>query len=209
VTPVMTAVIALAYASLAWELTILHVPSVASSRSIWVRPREIHEAYSPTMRRVFEWPRWMKAALLILPVLIVWCVFVYPPAAVLSGGDPLGDHLFATTGLTNAVGAMLVVAGRAITLGSVLSLRRADRHQSAGSLTTAGLFRYSRNPGLVGMYMFVSGLWLAAPSVAMLCGMVVYVVHMDFKVRMEEDYLGNTIGEPYRSYRRRTPRYLS
>jgi protein-S-isoprenylcysteine O-methyltransferase Ste14 len=59
------------------------------------------------------------------------------------------------------------------------------------------------------MYMFVSGLWLAAPSVAMLCGMAVYVVHMDFKVRMEEDYLGNTIGEPYRSYQQRTPRYLS
>jgi protein-S-isoprenylcysteine O-methyltransferase Ste14 len=58
------------------------------------------------------------------------------------------------------------------------------------------------------MYTFVLGLWLATPSLAMLCGILVYVVHMDFKVRLEEDFLANTVGEGYRLYERRTRRYL-
>ena len=205
---VLAAVVVLAYASLAFELTILHVPSVASSRNIWLSRPAVEAAYSPTWRSVFGASRSRKIALFILPVLVAWGVYLYPLIALLGAGDPLGDQLFATTSATNAAAAVLIVAGRAITLGSVLALRRASRGTTGSGLTTDGLFRYSRNPGLMGMYMFASGLWLTAPSLTMLCGILVYVVHMDFKVRMAEDYLGNTMGEAYRAYHRRTRRYL-
>jgi protein-S-isoprenylcysteine O-methyltransferase Ste14 len=204
---VLLAIVVVAYASLAFELTILHVPSAASSRNIWLSPPAVEAAYSPAWRRIFGFSRWRKVALFMSPVLVAWGVYLYPSIALLGAGDPLGDHLFATTSATNLAAATLVVAGRAITLGSVLALRRGSRWTDAG-LTTDGLFRYSRNPGLVGMYTFVSGLWLAAPSLTMVCGILVYVFYMDFKVRMEEDYLGNTVGEAYRAYQRRTRRYL-
>lgn len=205
---VLAAVVVLSYLSLAFELTILHVPSVASSRNILWSPSAVAAAYSPDWRGVFELPRWKKIALFILPVLVAWGVYLYPLIALLSGGDLLGDRLFATTGATNVIAAMLIVSGRAITLGSVLALRRAGTRDSRGHPITDGPFRYSRNPGLVGMYAFVSGLWLTVPSLTMVCGIVVYVVYMDFKVRMEEDYLGNTLGEAYLAYQRRTRRYL-
>jgi protein-S-isoprenylcysteine O-methyltransferase Ste14 len=57
------------------------------------------------------------------------------------------------------------------------------------------------------MYVFVAGLWLAAPSLTMLAGIVIYVVHMHFKVRMEENFLENRFGESYVAYCRRTSRY--
>lgn len=202
----MAVIVMVAYASLAFELTILHVPSVASSRNIWVREPAVEAAYSPIWRTVFGLSRSKKVALFV-PVLVVWGVYLYPSIALLGGGDPLGDQLFATTRATNAAAAVLIIAGRAITLGSVLTLRGCSSWADRG-LSTEGLFRYSRNPGLVGMYAFVAGLWLTAPSLTMVCGIGVYVIHMHFKVRMEEDYLGNTIGEAYQAYQRRTRRYL-
>ena len=205
---VLAATIVVAYASLAFELTVLHVPSAASSLNIWLSPSSVQAAYSPAWRSVFGLPRSKKLTLFILPVLVVWGVHLYPSIALLSAGDPLGDQLFSPTSATNIAAAVLIVLGRAITLASVLTLRGALRRAGGGGLAMDGLFRYSRNPGLVGMYTFVSGLWLTAPSLAMLCGVLVYVVYMDFKVRMEEDYLRNTLGEAYHAYQRRTRRYL-
>jgi protein-S-isoprenylcysteine O-methyltransferase Ste14 len=208
VTPgVLVAIVLLAYVSLMIELTVLHVSSVASSRTILLRAPDLEASYSPKWRNVFGLPRPTKLALFILPVLVVWGVYLYPSIALLGAGDFLGDHLFSTTRGMNITAGALIVVGRAVTLVSVLALRR-DGEAFGDGLTTEGPFRYSRNPGLVGMYTFVTGLWIAAPSLTMLCGILVYVVHMDVKVRMEEDYLGNTLGEVYRVYQRRTGRYL-
>lgn len=200
-------VVFVAYASLLWELTALHVPSAASTLSIWRGPASLQAAYSPSRRHVFElsWAR--KLALFVLPVLAVWAVYLYPPIALIAQ-DPLRDQLYSPTSATNMAAAVLIVAGRAITLISVLTLRGAGPRAAGRGLASQGLFAYSRNPGLVGMYVFASGLWLSTPSLAMLAGLLVYVVYMDFKVRMEEDYLENTFGDEYRAYVRRTRRYL-
>jgi protein-S-isoprenylcysteine O-methyltransferase Ste14 len=209
VTPAALAVIvAGGYASLVFELTVLHVPSAASARNLWLGQPSIAAGFSPARRAIFGFAPLKKVTLLLLPVLVIWGVYAYPPIALLTGGDPLGDQLFTPSAATRMVAALLIVGGRAITLGSVLTLRRAGRRAIEGGLAVDGLFRYSRNPGLVGMYTFVLGLWLATPSLAMLCGILVYVVHMDFKVRLEEDFLANTVGEGYRLYERRTRRYL-
>ena len=108
-----------------------------------------------------------------------------------------------------AAGVVLIVLGRIVTLYSVLTIRSGNRQREESFLLhTTGLFRWSRNPGLVGMYLFIVGLWLAMPSLAMAGGIVVYVVYMDFKVHMEEDFLLNQFGQEYANYRNRTGRYL-
>jgi protein-S-isoprenylcysteine O-methyltransferase Ste14 len=203
----IAAIVALGYASLLLELTVLHVPSVASTRRIWSRSPTVVEGYSPAWRGVFDFSAARKVVLFVLPVVVIWGVLLYPAVALLVG-DALGDHLFAAVPGTSLLAALLIVVGRAITLSSVLTLRRAGRALNGDRLTTRGLFRFSRNPGLVGMYLFVGGLWLTSPSLTMLCGTAVYVLYMDVKVRMEEDYLSTTAGEAYRHYRQRTPRYL-
>ncbi len=204
----LAAIVLVAYASLAFELTVLHVPSVASSLNIWSRPPTVEAAYSPAYRGVFGLSRPTKLLMLALPLIVTYGVYLYPLMAVFGSRDPLGDHMFVPLGITDALSALMVVTGRVIALGSVISVRSANgRATEPVGLCTSGPFRYSRNPGLIGMYVFVVGLWLAAPSLTMLGGMLAYVLYMDFKVRMEEDYLQNRFGESYHTYRQRTSRY--
>lgn len=204
----VTATILLGYGSLLFELTALHVPSVASTRAIWSRSGAVEVAYSPPYRRVFRLSRPQKLLLFMLPLLVTYGVYLYPLMTLWGSRDPLGDHLITTSILSDGLAAFLIVAGRAITLASVLTIRSDGRGAAdAPALYTDGPFRHSRNPGLVGMYVFVTGLWLAGPSLVMLAGMLVYFLHMDFKVRMEEDYLQNQFREAYSAYRRRTSRY--
>ena len=202
-------IVVAAYASLAIELTLLHVASVASSRGIWSAPSDLVDGYSPLYRRVFRLPRAAKVLAFGLPLLLIYGVYAYPLLVLGSGADPLGDYLWSPAVWTDVLGAALVVCGRALALGAVLTIRR-ENDQSGNSfrLHTAGPFRWSRNPGLLGMYLFVGGLWLITPSATMLLGIVLYVAYMDFKVRMEEDFLANKFGSSYLEYRLRTGRYL-
>lgn len=197
------------YASLAIELTLLHVASVASSRGIWWAPAELVAGYSPKYRRVFRWPLIARVLVFGLPLLLVYGVYAYPLLVLALGPDLLDDYVFAPAMPTDLLGAALVVGGRVLALGAVLTIRR-ENEQTGDSfrLHTAGPFRWSRNPGLLGMYLFAGGLWLLAPSAAMLLGIVVYVAYMDFKVRLEEDFLTNKFGISYSEYRLRTGRYL-
>ena len=205
---VLIAAILLGYGSLLLELTVLHVPSVASSRAIWARPNDLEAAYSPTYRRVFGFSPSLKLLLFVVPLLVTYGVYLYPLVTLWGSRDPLGDHLFAPSSLSDAFAALLIVAGRGVALATVLTIRGEGRRAPEEHvLHTDGPFRHSRNPGLVGMYLFVAGLWLAGPSLAMAVGIVVYLLHMDFKVRMEEDFLQNRFREVYSAYRGRTSRY--
>ena len=197
-----------AYLSLALELTVLHVPSVASSRGIWASRAELVDGYSASFRRIFAWPRPLKLLVLGVPLLIVYALYAYPLASLWLGADLLSDYLFAPRIATDLFGVALVAVGRTIALTSVLTLRRNEQRGDSFRLNVTGPFRWSRNPGLVGMYVFVAGLWLITPSTTMLLGIVLYMLYMDFKVRMEEDFLANKFGNAYAEYRLRTGRYL-
>lgn len=205
----VAAIVVTAYVSLAVELTVLHVASVASSRTIWSASAELVAAYSPLYRRVFRLSQSAKVLAFGLPLLVIYGVYTYPLLVLWAGADPLGDYLFAPAAATDVLGAALVVCGRVLALAAVLTIRRHnDQLGDSFRLHTGGPFRWSRNPGLLGMYLFVGGLWLVTPSATMLFGLALYVSYMDFKVRMEEDFLMNKFGSSYAEYRLRTGRYL-
>lgn len=203
----LDAVIIGCYVSLALELTVLHTPSVASSRRLW-SPDETELAfYSPAYRRWFDLSLIQKTVRFGLPLIIVYGVFLYPIADLIWGPAVLGDYLYTPGSLVAIEAASVMIAGRALTLGSVFALRRfaAEDHRA---LQTRSVFRWSRNPGLVGMYVMFVGFWLVMPSLTFALGLAVYVAHMHAKVRLEEDYLCNRFGADFTRYRERTPRYL-
>lgn len=199
-----------AYASLLVELTVLHVPSVASSLRIWSPHASQVSVYSPRYRQLFLLGRAAKLGLLAAPLAVVYAVYLYPFAVIFGGADPLNDYLFTPTKLTDILAILLMFCGRATAMAAALTVRR-ENGQSGDSfrLHTDGIFGWSRNPGLVGMYVFVLGLWAAAPSASMMVGILLYWVYMDFKVRMEEDFLSNKFGASYAEYRLRTRRYIA
>ena len=202
-------VVSLAYVSLFVELVFLHVPSVASSRSILLADPAVTHGYSGIYRTVHGLPLALRLLLFVLPIAVIYAVFALPLLALATGANPLGDDLYSAGQVAQLAGLALILVGRMLSLWAVLSLRNAGgESRDAGTLHTNGPFSRVRNPGLLGMYLFVFGLWAITPSLLMLIGILVYLLHMDFKVRMEENFLGNNFGSEYETYRDRTGRYL-
>ena len=203
------AIVVASYASLLLELTALHVPSVVSSLSLWSPTPSLVAMHSAKYRRLFLLSK-PKKLLLFGPALVtVYAVFLYPLLGAWVRYDLIGDYLFAPTVATDTAGIGMIVLGRSIALASAIAIRRGNGQRGESfRLQTSGPFRWSRNPGLVGMYVFVAGLWLIVPSSTLLAGITGYVIYMDFKVRMEEDFLEHKFGALYAAYRLRTGRYL-
>lgn len=198
-----------AYLTLFAELTFLHVPSVASSRNILFGGGARRSGFSTRYRRIFDYSGPRKALLLGLPLCIVYALFAFPLIVIWLADNPFDDYLFNPRPVWQLLAMAMIIVGRGVTLAATFALRRTLTDSSSSSmLQTTGPFRWSRNPGLVGMYVFITGTWCAMPSALMLTGILVYMSYMHVKVRMEEDYLENRLGNAYSDYRDRTGRYL-
>ncbi len=205
----VTAAIVLSYVSLVVELTVLHVPSVASSLRIWSADPGVVSHYSPRYLELFALGPTRKVIRFGLPLLVTYAVYLFPLLVLFGGLDPLGDYVFEPSSGTSVAAVTAIAVGRVVALWTAWTLRKSGSKLGDSSfLHTSGAFRMSRNPGLVGMYVFVAGLWIAAPSASMSIGILVYMIYMDFKVRMEEDFLQNKFGDAYLDYQARTARYL-
>jgi protein-S-isoprenylcysteine O-methyltransferase Ste14 len=146
------------------------------------------------------WPRlggWLFVRRSWLPVPLVVALLAAPPQRSISYLLPAG--------------LVLVVAGEALRLWGVhhigaISRTRADR---LGPLIATGPFRHVRNP----LYLGNIGLWLGfalcartlwlAPVIGALLALEYHAI-----VSWEEQLLESRLGERYRDYTRRVPRWL-
>ena len=201
-------VIVILYVSLFLELTVFHVPSVASSLNIWKPREEVLKFYSEKYTRIFEMSRWKKFCLFILPLVVIYLTYAFPSLLYFDSYFNMG-LLFESTSIAIGIGIVLMLMGRYITLSSVFTIRKNNK-QKAGSFTLhdEGMFSKSRNPGLLGLYIFLIGIWFVLPSIYFLLGILFYMAYMHFKVRMEEDFLSNRFSEEYKNYFSQTKRYV-
>lgn len=206
---IMRGLTILAYLSIVIEITLLHVPSIASFRSIWMANEDVTANYSAHYVRLFRLGRWAKTLLFLPPLVIVYAVFLYPIVLIVFDMSAPFGVLFEPGAASHVLAILLIVAGRTLTLGSVLAMRSKQAGQASSALQTSGPFRWSRNPGLLGMYLMFLGFLAVLPTPEFLAGVLVYFFYMDFKVRMEEDFLHNRFGERFEAYRARTGRYLA
>lgn len=75
-------------------------------------------------------------------------------------------------------------------------------------LVREGLFALSRNPIFLGMLVNSLGFFLVLPNAVTLLILGVSYALIQVQIRLEEDFLRNRLGEPYRSYLDETPRWL-
>lgn len=75
-------------------------------------------------------------------------------------------------------------------------------------LRTNGPFAVSRNPIFTGMLGLSVGLALWSPATVTIAALTAAYIALEIQIRAEEAYLERTIGEPYRLYRSKTPRWL-
>lgn len=76
-------------------------------------------------------------------------------------------------------------------------------------LVVRGPYRWSRNPMMVGGWVFAAGLALALRSLSLLVAyLVIAVIGIVYVRRVEEPRMLERFGEAYRSYAARVPRWL-
>ena len=75
-------------------------------------------------------------------------------------------------------------------------------------LMTDGPYRFSRNPMLVGIYIYDIGVMLWLLSWWALFVFAVEVIFLTIQVRSEEKRLEADFGDQYRTYKQQVPRYF-
>lgn len=207
------AVLLAGYLSLVVELVFFPVPSVASSRQL-LEGRPSTDLPDTKLSRIRSLPLAIKLPLFVLPTILIILLFLLPLLLIFR--PALQPYLLPFWHSHPAwlpyAGALLVVMGRLLTFMATLGLRQDRLRPLQGELDlplqTGLLFRRSRNPGLLGMYLFFAGLVLYFPNAVLLLGFAGYLVHMHFRILMEESHLVARYGSAYRRYCRETPRYL-
>ena len=114
---------------------------------------------------------------------------------------------------------ILMVIGLALSIWAIVYMKRvgegnpfdAYNHEVAPRtkhLMTDGPYRFSRNPMLVGIYIYDLGLLLWLQSGWSLLVFAVEVIFLTLQVRSEEKRLEADFGDEYRAYKARVPRYF-
>ncbi len=106
------------------------------------------------------------------------------------------------------LGFLLVALGVFLVIGGIVSLGWEEFAGTGGSLTTEGLYAYTRNPQYLGHVLATSGFVLLFRSVLVLILGVVACLGLLYLPRVEEDYLAEAFGEEFQAYREETPRFL-
>lgn len=195
-------VVLAAYASLLVELLVFPIPSEASTWQLLANRDEGGNEGSLTHARCTSLHN--KILLFFLPTALGVLQFLVPLLCIV-WVDARTALCTLADATTEAIGLPLIVVGRVVTFVSVLQLR-AQRVSGGGP--PRGLFTWSRNPGLCGMFIFYVGLCLAYGVPLMWIGLPLYVSNMHRRVLMEEAHLLAAHGQAWTAYATQVPRYL-
>ena len=117
------------------------------------------------------------------------------------------------------IAVILIVAGLFLSIWAIVHMKKvgegnpfdAYNHEVAPRtkhLMTDGPYRFSRNPMLVGVYVYDIGVLLWLQSWWPLLVFAVEIVFLTLQVRSEEKRLEADFGDEYRAYKQRVPRYF-
>ena len=115
--------------------------------------------------------------------------------------------------------AVLMVTGLALSIWSIVHMKKvgegnpfdAYNHELAPRtkhLMTGGPYKYTRNPMLVGIYIYDLGVLLWLQSWWPLVVFAIEIVLLTLQVRSEEKRLEADFGDEYRTYKQSVPRFL-
>lgn len=145
---------------------------------------------------------------------------IAPPPLIylagLAGGfalDAVLPPISIPTGLAMPAGAALLLAGGLLAIAFIRAFTRArttiNPYERSSALVTTGPYRFSRNPGYLGMALAYAGIVILAGAPWALIVLVGVLIVVDRGViAREERCLEATFGESYRRYKRRTRRWL-
>lgn len=126
----------------------------------------------------------------------------------------LGALAFTLPG-RRAISIALAVVGIAISVAGVVSFRRArttvnpTRPDSASTLVATGIYRFTRNPMYLGLFLVLAGWAAYLANAAALAGPLLFALYIDrFQIVPEERALAAKFGAAFDTYRRQTRRWI-
>lgn len=193
------------YISLFVELYFYSIPSIVSTKKILKPDQSIIDHFSENIKNLLSWSLSIKLLVFVVPMIFIYILHLLPAYI-------LYDLIFNEEQLQSTywicwMGIVLVIFGRIISHIYLNDIKKIKTKAFTGFITS-GLFKFSRNPGLLGLYISFLGFYALKPSTLFLICYVIYIIHMHFKIMMEENYLTNKHGEDYKEYLKTTKRYL-
>lgn len=197
------------YLSLLVELIFFHVPSVANTQNFFKKNNNYEVDESEYITKIYKWTMWKKIMILAVPFFFINIYFLLPFLYFFPNLHESKWLVFETNNWLIIIGTFCVIAGRLITFGSMLYMRKENKQiQNSFKLHVSGIFNYSRNPGLDGMFLFFIGFGILFPSFLIWGGLILYFFYMRFRVKIEEEFLKKLFKEEYLDYITRTKRFL-
>lgn len=178
-----------------------------------LRVRWLKRNVAPTV--VFPGPRftktWWNHIVFRFFRVAIWAIclvrFVMPSADRFLGTFDSLNHDW-----VNLTGATLLTLGFALAIASHFSLgcnwRSGIDGNAPSFLEVSGLYRYSRNPGFVGVAIAQTGFFLALPSWFSAVCLGVGLATLYRQTLSEERHLERTFDRQYLDYARRTRRWV-
>ena len=145
---------------------------------------------------------------------------VAPPPLIYLGGLGIGfllDWLLPSASLPNALsiplGVALIAAGLSLMSSFISAFRRAGTavptRRETTAIVTTGPYRFSRNPGYMGMALVFSGIAVLAEAMWAFAALAVVLLVIRFGViAREERYLERKFGTEYTDYKARVRRWI-
>lgn len=149
-----------------------------------------------------------EAALLLLGAILVVQAIV---AAL--GRPPIGPLLpLATGGVTAVAGGVVAIIGIVLMVRAQLDMGASWRvgvdEGARPGLVTRGLYRFSRNPIYLALFVALAGFALLMPTWLSLLALIGAIVGVGRQVRQEEAYLRRAYGAEFDRYAAQVGRYL-
>lgn len=112
--------------------------------------------------------------------------------------------------LSVVTGAAISLFGLGLYVAGIIAFRSFKRASGlkVNKLVTSGIYRWSRNPQMVGWGLVLLGVALIGRSALALILVALFRLMFWVTLVVEEEYLEQVFGEEYRKYCSRTPRYL-
>jgi protein-S-isoprenylcysteine O-methyltransferase Ste14 len=114
-----------------------------------------------------------------------------------------------------ALAAAFVLVGMLISVSGVVEFKRAGttlnpvKAGEASSLVSSGIYRFTRNPMYVGLFLILLGWAVYLANPLSLVFLLVYVLYITrFQILPEERILLRLFGDPYAAYMQRVRRWV-
>ena len=195
----LTIILIIFYVSLAYELFVLKVPSIVTSKKIIEANTSYKLNFSADKQHIFEWSNFLKFVIFYFPLIFVFGLDFIP---IFSYFEIIG---YQNQFIFVCIGIILILMGRFV---SYLFINEIKKRKINEELITTGVFKYSRNPCQTGLYISYLGFLLIYPSILFMICFVITLIYMNFKIELEEDYLNQKFKKNYQYYKQKTRRYL-